>query len=258
MGVAKAAVVTGASGGLGERFAHSFAKDGYDVVLVARRADELARVARDIEARHGVRALCVPCDLARPGAVDETARVVVEADVEVEVLVNNAGFGYDAPFVTSDAARQRDLVRVNDGALTELCRAFVPGMVDRGHGYVLNVASIAGFMPGPGMATYYASKAYVQSFTQALHVELLSSGVKVTALCPGPVATEFWNAADAGSTALAHMTARPAGVVRAARRALRVNKALCVPGVLPKLTVFATRLLPRCLIARVAWLLQRS
>lgn len=252
----KAAVVTGASGGMGERFAHSFAKDGYDVVLVARRADELARVAREIEERHGVQALYVSCDLAQPGAADAVADAVANAGMEVEALVNNAGFGYDAPFAKSDAARQRDLVNVNDGALTELCSAFVPDMVKRGCGYVLNVASIAGFLPGPGMATYYASKAYVQSFTQALHVELFGSGVKVTALCPGPVSTEFWDTADAGNTVLAHLTARPAGVVRAARRALRMNKALCVPGVLPKLTVFATRLLPRCLIARIAWLLQ--
>lgn len=252
----KTALITGASGGLGERFAHSFAKDGYDVALVARRVDELARVARDVEAAHGVRATWVACDLSQPGAATEVVRAL--AGVEVEVLVNNAGFGYDAPFASSDQDRQRDLVRVNNVALTELCGAFAPAMARRGRGFVLNVASIAGFLPGPGMATYYASKAYVQSFTQALHVELRGAGVHVTALCPGPVATEFWNAADAGSTALAHLTARPAGVVRAARRALRWNKALCIPGVLPKLTVFATRLVPRGLIARAAGLLQLS
>lgn len=253
----KVALVTGASGGLGEEFARSFAADGYDVLLVARSVDKLERIAREVEDRCGVHAMCVPCDLSQPGATSAVVAAVAEQGGDVEVLVNNAGFGYDAPFAQSDGERQRALVQVNDVALTELCHAFVPDMVERGRGYVLNVASIAGFMPGPGMATYYASKAYVQSFTQALRLELLRSGVHVTALCPGPVSTNFWNAADAGHTALAHLTVSSRYVVRAARRALRFNKALCVPGVMSKLAVFSSRILPRRLLAAAAALLQR-
>lgn len=254
----KMALVTGASGGLGEEFARSFAADGYDVMLVARSEDKLERIAREIEDQHGVCAAYVPCDLSQPGAAISVVAAVEERGAEVEVLVNNAGFGYDAPFAKSDGERQRALVQVNDVALTELCHAFIPGMVERKRGYVLNVASIAGFMPGPGMATYYASKAYVQSLTQALRLELLRSGVHVTALCPGPVSTDFWNAADAGRTALAHLTLPAKYVVRVTRFALRCNKALCVPGILPKLVVFSSRLLPRRLLAGAAALLQHQ
>ena len=159
--------------------------------------------------------------------------------------MNNAGFGYDAPFAESSLERQRALVQTNDMALMEFCHAFAPGMAERGHGGILNVASVAGFVPGPYMSTYYASKAFVQSFSSALHMELRPYGVHVTALCPGPVRTPFWDNADAGGTALARMTISAPRVARAAIRALGCNRLLCCPGVLAKVIVFGSRLVPR-------------
>ena len=171
--------------------------------------------------------------------------------------MNNAGFGYDAPFAESSLERQRALVQTNDMALMELCHAFAPGMAERGHGGILNVASVAGFVPGPYMSTYYASKAFVQSFSSALHMELRPYGVHVTALCPGPVRTPFWDNADAGGTALARMTISAPRVARAAIRALGCNRLLCCPGVLAKVIVFGSRLVPRTWAAAAASALQK-
>ena len=179
------------------------------------------------------------------------------ANLQVETLVNNAGFGYDAPFAESSLERQRALVQTNDMALMELCHAFAPDMAERGHGGILNVASVAGFVPGPYMSTYYASKAFVQSFSSALHMELRPYGVHVTALCPGPVRTPFWDNADAGGTALARMTISAPRVARAAIRALGCNRLLCCPGVLAKVIVFGSRLVPRTWAAAAASALQK-
>lgn len=142
-------------------------------------------------------------------------------------------------------------------ALMELCHAFAPGMVARGHGGILNVASVAGFVPGPYMSTYYASKAFVQLFSSALHMELRPRGVHVTALCPGPVRTPFWDNADAGGTALARMTISAPRVARAALRALGCNRLLCCPGVLAKFIVFGSRFVPRTWAAAAAAALQK-
>lgn len=253
---ARTALVTGAGGGIGWEFARLFAADGYDVVLVGRDGGKLEDAAARLRAADGVATHVCVQDLSAPGAVERIETTLRERGVVVDALVNNAGFGYDVRFVESDPARQRALMRVNVEALVELCHAFVPGMVERGSGAVLNVASIAGFMPGPFMATYYASKAFVQSFTQALHAELRLSGVAVTALCPGPVRTEFWNAADAGRTALAHLAVSPRRVARSGYRALRWNKTLCVPGLVSKAAVFVTRLVPRSWMAYASASLQ--
>ena len=250
------ALITGATGGIGSELARCFAKEGYDLVLVGRDEEKLAAAAAALSDEFAIEAQILVQDLAQPDAAAHVAETMRARNVQVDALVNDAGFGYDARFVESDGERQHDLVQVNVAALTELCHAFAPAMAARGHGAVLNVASVAGFLAGPGMSTYYASKAYVQSFTQALHIELLHTGVHVSALCPGPVRTPFWERAGAGRTALAHTPMPPAAVARAGYAALKANKTLCTPGLAAKVVVFASRILPRSWIARIAWLLQ--
>ena len=252
------ALITGATGGLGGELARRLAREADALILTGTDAGALERLAAELGRDASPRIETVTCDLSQPGAASELADAVAALGLTVDTLVNCAGFGYDAPFIESDPARQRALVQVNDMALMELCHAFALGMAERGRGYILNVASIAGFLPGPRMATYYASKAFVQSFSQALHAELLASGVHVTALCPGPVRTPFWERADAAHTALAHLALPASAVARAGVRALRWNKALCVPGLFAKLVVLASRVLPRGCMARLAQLLQTS
>lgn len=251
-----AALITGASRGIGAELAKLAARDCRQVVLVARSVSALEQVAEELETKYGCQTFVISCDLSAAGSVSGLVEKIDDLGVSVNVLVNCAGFGYDARFVESDFVRQQSLVQTNCEALMELCHIYGARMAKAGKGQILNVASIAGFMPGPLMATYYASKAFVQSFTQALHVELKGSGVHVSALCPGPVRTEFWNSADAGHTALAHMALPATYVARVGWAALNVNKATCMPGVLAKVIVFSTRILPRPVIARMAALLQ--
>lgn len=251
------ALVTGATGGIGRELCAELARDHGMLALVGRSPEKLDELARDLSRRFDVNVRTFAADFAQPGAVDVLVAQVRAANLQVETLVNNAGFGYDAPFVESDLARQRALVQTNNMALMELCHAFAPDMAARGHGGILNVASVAGFVPGPYMSTYYASKAFVQSFSNALHMELRPHGVHVTALCPGPVRTPFWDNADAGSTALAHLTISAPRVARAAVRALACNRLLCCPGVLAKTIVFGSRLIPRTWAASAAAALQK-
>lgn len=199
------ALVTGATGGIGRELCAQLARECGTLALVGRDRHKLEELVKDLAERFDVDTHVFVADFARPGTVDALASQVQAANLQVETLVNNAGFGYDAPFAESGLERQRALVQTNDMALMELCHAFAPGMAERGHGGILNVASVAGFVPGPYMSTYYASKAFVQSFSSALHMELRPYGVHVTALCPGPVRTPFWDNADAGGTALARL-----------------------------------------------------
>ena len=251
------ALVTGATGGIGRELCAELTRDHGVLALVGRSQDKLDELAKNLAERFGVDVHVFVADFAQPGAVDALASQVQAANLQVETLVNNAGFGYDAPFAESSLERQRALVRTNDMALMELCHAFAPGMAARGHGGILNVASVAGFVPGPYMSTYYASKAFVQSFSSALHMELRPHGVHVTALCPGPVRTPFWDNADAGGTSLARMTISAPRVACAAIRALGCNRLLCCPGVLAKVIVFGSRFVPRTWAAAAASALQK-
>ena len=250
-------LVTGATGGIGCELCAQLARECGALALVGRDRLKLEELAKDLAERFDVDTHVFVADFAQPGAVDALASQVQAANLQVETLVNNAGFGYDAPFTESSLERHRALVQTNDMALMELCHAFAPGMAARGHGGILNVASVAGFVPGPYMSTYYASKAFVQSFSSALHMELRSHGVHVTALCPGPVRTPFWDNADAGGTALARMTISAPRVARAALRALGCNRLLCCPGVLAKFIVFGSRFVPRTWAAAAAAALQK-
>ncbi len=185
------ALITGASGGLGYEFARLLAERGHDLVVVARTGAPMEELAQWAEARHGVEVTVLPKDLSHPGAGGEVAEELAERDLEPDVLINNAGFTQLAPFAESDEHVMLSLLRVNIETLTQLTRRLTPAMVARGHGRIVNLASNAAFQPGPFMACYYASKAYVLNFSIALNEELRGSGVTVTALAPGPVATGF-------------------------------------------------------------------
>lgn len=253
-------LITGATGGLGREFAFQLALKGQNLVLVGRNADALEQMARKLKNDYYIETRPIVCDLSEAHAVENLVAEIQGNGLEIETLINNAGFGYDSTFIESDLARQSALLQVNCLALMQLCYEFAIPMVKRGHGNILNVASIAGFMPGPYMATYYASKAFVQSFSNALHIELGEHNIHVTTLCPGPVNTAFWKNADAANIGLAKATLckETPFVVREALSALGRNKMMCVPGVMAKATVFASRIMPRELIAHMAAGLQKK
>ena len=198
-------------------------------------------------------ALVIAVDLSEPGA---SAKLVTECDSageQIDLLVNNAGFGLRGPFVALDTARQREMIDLNIGALTDLCRIVAPRMVERKAGAILNVASTAAFQPGPKMAVYFATKAYVLSFTEALHEELKPHGVKVSALCPGPTRTEFGEVAGFGQDSRFDRIAMTADeVVRQGLAGLEANKAVVITGRLNWAGAFGTRFLPRSTIRRIA------
>jgi uncharacterized protein len=195
---ASTALVTGASSGIGAAIAKSLAQRGHGLTLVARREDRISGLAMELHDRYAVRAGVVACDLAEPAERDRLAAKVEQLGLAVEVLVNNAGFGYTGPFVDANRARQVELVRVNCEAVVDLSARYLPPMVTRGRGAVINIASTAAFQPLPGTANYAASKAFVLSHSEAVHQELKGSGVTVTAVCPGPVRTEFTEVAGIG------------------------------------------------------------
>jgi short-subunit dehydrogenase len=253
------ALVTGASAGLGLEFARLFAADKHDVILVARRKDRLEELADQLTRQHGIQAHVIAADLMKPDAAAQLVDAVGKLRVEVEFLVNNAGFGYTSRFVESDLDRQLGMLQVNIMVLTALCRAFVPPMVQRGHGRVLNIGSTAGCQPGPFMAAYYASKAYVNSFTEALAYELKGTGVTATLSCPGATATEFSAVAGNDKSRLFAMGAMPGSVVaRQAYKAMHAGKRMKVHGALNKFTVFSVRVTPRPVVNAVAAALNKS
>jgi short-subunit dehydrogenase len=238
-------LITGASAGIGTELARVFASNGHRVVLVARRAERLAKLAGEIAAAGGAVPIVIPSDLEQPDAGDKIAAVLAAEGVEVEYVVNNAGFGLFGNAVERDRAEQLGIIAVNIRAMTDLSLRFSDHLI-RHRGGILNVGSIAGFLPGPGMAVYYASKAYVLSFSEGLRGELAPRGVRVTALCPGPVPSEFQ--ARAGfmpgfdSTVL---NVSASNVAKAGYRGLMANKRVVLPGLGIKIVPFLLRLFPR-------------
>ena len=240
-------LITGASAGLGAEFARQLSKRGQRLVLAARRKDRLDSLAAELG-----NARSVAIDLSEPGAAARLIADVEAADEHVDTLVNNSGFGLWGRFARLDQVRQREMLDLNCGALTDLCAAVVPGMIERRSGAILNVASTAAFQPGPGMAVYFATKAYVLSFTEALHEELKPHGIRVTALCPGPTRTEFGDVAGLGGSVLFNRVAMDSGpVVRAGLEGLERNRAVVVPGITNKIGAQSTRLAPRALVRRI-------
>ena len=243
----RVALVTGASAGLGVDFARQLAADGQRLVLAARRKDRLDALVAELG-----NARAVAIDLGQPGAA---ARLMANLEVEgeeVELLVNNAGFGLWGKFETHDPGRLGEMIDLNVRALTDLSRAVVPAMIARKSGAILNVASTAAFQPGPGMAVYFATKAYVLSFSEALHEELKPHGIRVTALCPGPTRTEFGEVAGfAGGKVFNRLGMDSATVVELGLRALERNQAVKVTGGLNKVGAAATRFVPRPLLRKI-------
>lgn len=246
-----AALVTGASSGIGADIARSLARRGHNVVLAARRAQRLAELADELATAYGIRAETVECDLQDQGARRAMLERVAELDLRVDVLVNNAGFGTAGLFQRLDGEREAEQVRLNCEAVVALCGHFVPKMVDAGGGAVLNVASMAGFQPLPTQATYSASKAFVLHFTQALGADLHGTGVTATALCPGPVRTEFIDVAkvERAASALPELAWVPSPeVAEAGVRGVEKGKGVVVPGKLQRLTALGGQHTPRSLL----------
>jgi short-subunit dehydrogenase len=238
-------LITGASSGIGTELARVFASNGHRVALVARRADRLGTLAGEIVAAGGAKPIIITCDLEQSDAGDKIAAALATEGVEVEYVVNNAGFGKFGRAIDLDRGEQLGIIAVNIRALTELSLRFSDHLI-RHRGGILNVGSIAGYLPGPGMAVYYASKAYVLSFTEALRGELGPRGVRVTALCPGPVPSEFQ--ARAGflpgvDSAILNVSA--ADVALAGYRGLMADKRVVIPGLGVKIVPFLLRLFPR-------------
>ncbi|MBV8858718.1 MAG: SDR family oxidoreductase [Acidobacteria bacterium] len=246
------ALVTGASGGIGEELARLFAADGHDLVLVARSRDKLARLSEELAGKHGVEAHALAADLARPEAPREIFEELSAGGVNVDALVNNAGVGSYGLFAETDLQSELDLLQLNVVALTHLSKLFLPGMIARRRGYLLNVASTAAFQPGPLMAVYYASKAYVLSLSEALANECGGTGVVVSALCPGPTETGFVAAAGMGDSKLfdrAVMDARTVAVE--GYRGLLAGKTVVIPGFRNNLLARSIGLFPRNLVTKV-------
>ena len=242
-------LITGASSGIGAELARIFASHRHRLVLVARRADRLEALAGEIVARGGAAPILIPCDLEDNNAGDRIAAALAEAGVEVEYIVNTAGFGMFGLATAMDRAQQLGLIDLNVRMLTDLSLRFADSVI-RHKGGILNVASIASFMPGPGMAVYYASKAYVLHFTEALHQELGPKGVRVTALCPGPVPSEFQKRAgfEPGlDSAILNVSA--ADVAKAGYRGLMAGKRIVLPGLGIKIVPFLLRFVPRGFVA---------
>ena len=247
------ALITGASAGLGIDFARQLAASGKRLVLVARRKERLDQLASELG-----NARAVAIDLSEAGAADRLLADIAAHGEQVELLVNNAGFGLTGLFGELDGKRQRQMIDLNCGTLVELAHAVLPGMIERKSGGILNVASTAAFQPGPGMAVYFATKAFVLSFSEALHEEVKHQGVSVSALCPGPTATEFGEVAGFGpSNPSSKLAAASGPVVEAGLRGVDRNQAIVIPGMMNKATAQAHRFFPRGLVRRAVGILKK-
>src|SRR2546426_1505292 len=257
--MSKTALITGASGGIGYELALLLARDGFDCILVARSRDKLDELAARLESEFRVKTLVVARDLSKPSAVDEIYEEVSAASLNVDVLVNNAGFPVFGLFAQTDLQLELEMLQVNVVALTALTKLFLRGMVERRAGRILNLASTAAFEPGPLRAVYYAPKAYVLSFSEALANELSGTGVTVTALAPGATETGFSAHAGSEQSRLfrgATMDART--VAQAGYAAMLQGKPLVIPGLRNKLLAFGVRLAPRRVVTQIARRLQET
>ena len=249
----KTALITGASFGIGAEFARIFAREGYNLVLVARTADKLRQIASELEKAHGTRSLILAADLTDPGApayvIDQTTR----ADIQVDVLVNNAGFGQYGFFAQNDLEECLRQIQLNVTTLTHLTRLYLPGMIDRKDGGILNVASTAAFQPGPLMAVYFATKSYVLLLSEALANELSGTGVSVTCLCPGATATEFHKRANATGMRLLKFGSMDAQTVAEdGYRAFVAGRPVVISGFKNWLLAQSVRFSPRRLVTAIA------
>jgi uncharacterized protein len=258
----KTALITGASSGIGYELAKYFAADGANLVLVARDAARLTQIARELQSAYAVSANVIPADLSRAEAPAEIHREAERSSLAIDYLVNNAGFGTLGAFADTDLKTELDMIQVNMVSLVHLTKLFLPGMRSRRSGGILNVASTAAFQPGPLMSIYYASKAFVLSFTEAIADELRGTGITVTALCPGPTATDFPRRAHIENIRL--MKSSPMGMMTASEvarigyRGFLKGKVIVIPGLMNKIVVQSVRISPRAAVRRITRKLQET
>jgi uncharacterized protein len=239
-------LITGASSGIGLELAKCFAADGCRLILVARNTAALEKLAEELRRENKIEAIVLVADLSLPETPKQIFEKLSAQKISVDVLVNNAGFGAHGAFVEMSLPRQLEMLQVNITALTELTGLFLPGMIQRKRGGILNVGSVAGFLPGPGMAVYYATKAFVLSFTEALSEELLGTDLKISVLCPGPTESNFGNVARGEKirqVKTPKMSAQAVAIY--GHRAFQKGKTIAVPGMQNKMFVFLNRFAPR-------------
>ncbi|MEX0999954.1 MAG: SDR family oxidoreductase [Thermodesulfobacteriota bacterium] len=246
-------LITGASSGLGMELAKLFAADGSDLVLVARREERLIELADELKSEHGIEVHVLPKDLSKKSAPKEIFNHLNKEKIEIDVVVNNAGFGNKGHIADLDTDLQLDMIQVNLVALTHLTRLFITGIIERGYGGILNVGSLAGFQPGPNLAVYYATKAYVLSFTEALAEEISNPNIKISCLAPGPVKTEFGEKSDLEDSLLFKVSLMEmAPVVKAGYEGFRKGQTIIIPGLKQQIVPFLNRFTPRLLVRKIA------
>ncbi len=245
-------LLTGASSGIGKALSECFAREGYHLVLVARRESALNALAETLRVAHQIQVDVVSQDLAEPGAAQKLVKTLAQKGLEIDVLVNNAGFGLNGGFADLPLEQWNSMVQLNVTTLMELTHLLLKGMRQRGFGRILNVASVVSFMPCPNFAIYAASKAFVLSFSQALHHELRQENIRVTALCPGATATEFHEVAGNHGTLITRWMDTPEQVADEAYRALMRERSMVISGWINKPLPFFLRLSPRSWVLRIA------
>ena len=248
------ALITGASSGIGLEFAHIHAREGGDLLLVARRQDRLEELAKELGSRHDCQVHILPVDLSQSSSIKELMDYVVQKELCIDVLINNAGFGGHGNFLDRDIKEDLKMIQLNVSALVELCHEFGSKMKEVGKGQILNVASTAAFLPGPLQATYYATKAFVLSFSEALAEELSGSGVSVTALCPGPTESEFLQTADMeGVAAFKLMGVASSGeVAEYGYKAMQKGQVVAIQGWMNWIAAQSGRLTPKFLLRKIS------
>ncbi|MDD6812292.1 MAG: SDR family oxidoreductase [Lachnospiraceae bacterium] len=255
----KTALITGASGGLGYEFSKIFASEGYHLILVARSEGKLYIMKEKLEKTYGIQVYVCAQDLGKKDAAKRIWEYVQEKKLHVDVLINDAGFGDFGKFANSNWEKQYAMLQVNIAALTQLTYLFLKPMIEKRQGKILNVASVAAFMPGAMMSVYYATKAYVLSFTEALSVELQGTGVSVTALCPGPTNTGFAKNAELGKSRLFKSFERTSArcIAEYGYEVLMHKKVVAIPSRKNRIAIMAIRFFPRCFVRRFVYYMQK-
>jgi hypothetical protein len=251
----KYTLITGASGGIGHDLAMLAAADGKKLVLVARSVEKLEQLAEIIRKNNKTEVITIDVDLSDETGVNTLISEISKRDIQIDTLINNAGFGDFGDFAKAELSKNMQMIRLNISALTQLCHFALQGMINSGSGKIMNVASTAAFMPGPGMAVYYASKAYVLSFSEALTRELKSKGVTITTLCPGPTDTDFASSAGLGKSLLYRILppATSMAVAKAGYKAMMRGKAIEIPGFVNKLSTMSPRFTPRSIVRNLIY-----
>lgn len=258
--MSKTVLITGASTGIGYELTNLFAKNGYNLVLASRNKQRLEIIAKELEDQYDIQAKVMPKDLSKPSAPQELYDDIVADGIDINVLVNNAGFGTNGKFTDFSTDKHMDLIQLNITSLTMLCKLFGTDMVKKRSGSILNIASTAAFQAGPFMSTYYASKAYVLMLSEALNNELAKDGVNVTVLCPGPTHTEFFERNEMTDTKIAKspFIMKAADVAEAGFAGLMKKKRIVIPGLINKFSTFLVRFTPRSIATLISCSLNRK